>query len=73
MTLHIVLPSFAAGELAPALQGRVDLAKYQVGLATCLNWFVHPFGGVSTRAGTAFVGEACDAAVRSRLTTGDQR
>ncbi|NQW50578.1 MAG: hypothetical protein HQ465_04980, partial [Rhodospirillales bacterium] len=67
MTLHIVLPSFAAGELAPALQGRVDLAKYQVGLATCLNWFVHPFGGVSTRAGTAFVGEACDAAVRSRL------
>ena len=67
MTMPILLPSFAAGELAPALQGRVDLAKYQVGLATCLNWFVHPFGGVSTRAGTAFVGETCDAAVRSRL------
>lgn len=67
MTLPILMPSFAAGELAPALQGRVDLAKYQVGLATCLNWFVHPFGGVSTRAGTAFVGETCDAAVRSRL------
>lgn len=67
MTRPILLPSFAAGELAPALQGRVDLAKYQVGLATCLNWFVHPFGGVSTRAGTAFVGETCDATVRSRL------
>ncbi|WP_422016102.1 ubiquitin-activating E1 FCCH domain-containing protein [Reyranella sp.] len=67
MTMPILLPSFAAGELAPALQGRVDLAKYQVGLATCLNWFVHPFGGVSTRAGTAFVGDTCDAAVRSRL------
>lgn len=67
MTQAILLPSFAAGELAPALQGRVDLAKYQVGLATCLNWFVHPFGGVSTRAGTAFVGETCDRAVRSRL------
>ena len=67
MTRPVLLPSFAAGELAPALQGRVDLAKYQVGLATCFNWFVHPFGGVSTRAGTAFVGEACDAAVRSRL------
>ncbi len=63
----VLLPSFAAGELAPALQGRVDLAKYQVGLATCLNWFVHPFGGVSTRAGTAFVGEVCDSSVRSRL------
>lgn len=67
MTRPILLPSFAAGELAPALQGRVDLAKYQVGLATCLNWFVHPFGGVSTRAGTAFVGEVCDSSVRSRL------
>lgn len=67
MTWPILLPSFAAGELAPSLQGRVDLAKYQVGLATCLNWFVHPFGGVSTRAGTAFVGDTCDAAVRSRL------
>ena len=67
MTRPVLLPSFAAGELAPALQGRVDLAKYQVGLATCLNWFVHPFGGVSTRAGTEFVGDTCDAAVRGRL------
>lgn len=63
----LILPSFAAGELAPALHGRVDLAKYQVGLATCLNWFIHPFGGVSTRPGTEFVGEAVDPAARSRL------
>ncbi len=63
----LILPSFAAGELSPALHGRVDLAKYQVGLATCLNWFIHPFGGASTRSGTAFVGEAIDAEVRSRL------
>ena len=63
----LILPSFAAGELSPALHGRVDLAKYQVGLATCLNWFIHPFGGASTRAGTEFVGEVADSAVRSRL------
>ena len=50
-----------------ALHGRVDLAKYQVGLATCLNWVIHPFGGASTRAGTAFVGAVVDAASRSRL------
>ena len=67
MPSPIVLPSFAAGELSPALHGRVDLAKYQVGLATCLNWFIHPFGGASTRAGTAFVGEVVDPAIRSRL------
>lgn len=67
MPSPLILPSFAAGEISPALHGRVDLAKYQVGLATCLNWFVHPFGGASTRAGTEFVGEAVDPAVRSRL------
>lgn len=67
MTTPIILPSFAAGELAPALQGRVDNNKYQVGLATCLNWFIHPFGGASTRAGTSFVGEVLDSATRSRL------
>lgn len=67
MPVPTILPSFAAGELSPALHGRVDLAKYQVGLATCLNWFVHPFGGVSTRAGTAFVGEVYRHTGRSRL------
>ncbi|TAJ37847.1 MAG: hypothetical protein EPO55_17540 [Reyranella sp.] len=67
MPTPLILPSFAAGEISPALHGRVDLAKYQVGLATCLNWFIHPFGGASTRAGTEFVGEAVDPAVRSRL------
>lgn len=50
MPTPLILPSFAAGEISPALHGRVDLAKYQVGLATCLNWFIHPFGGASTRA-----------------------
>lgn len=67
MPTPLIMPSFAAGEISSALHGRVDLAKYQVGLATCLNWFIHPFGGASTRAGTEFVGEAVDPAVRSRL------
>jgi len=67
MPTPVVLPSFAAGELSPALHGRVDLAKYQVGLATCLNWFIHPFGGASTRAGTAFVGEVVSSTQQSRL------
>ena len=49
-------PSFAGGELAPALHARVDLAKYAVGLKTCRNFFVHAHGGVSTRSGTQFIG-----------------
>ena len=43
--------SFAAGELAPSLWGREDLAKYAVGLRTLKNFTVHPHGGVSNRAG----------------------
>lgn len=67
MPTSVILPSFASGELSPALHGRVDLAKYQSGLATCLNWYIHAFGGASTRAGTEWVGEVYDSATRSRL------
>jgi len=63
----VLLPSFAAGEITPSLYGRVDLAKYQVGARTLLNWFVRPYGSISTRAGTAFVGECYDSAAKSRI------
>lgn len=58
--------SFAAGELAPSLWGREDLAKYAVGLRTLKNFTVHPHGGVSNRAGMRYVAEAkyADKAVR---------
>jgi hypothetical protein len=67
MTGSIVQPSFAAGEIAPALYGRVDLAKYQVALKTCRNFTVSPQGGVSNRPGTEFIAEVADSARRSRL------
>ena len=60
-------PSFTGGELSPALGARVDLAKYQSGLRTALNVFVHPHGGVSNRAGLQFVNEVKDSAKRARL------
>lgn len=52
---RIVQPSFAAGELAPALHGRVDLSKYHVGAATLLNFFVHAHGGASNRPGLEYI------------------
>lgn len=52
--------SFAAGELAPSLWGREDLAKYAVGLRTLKNFTVHPHGGVSNRAGMRFISEVKD-------------
>lgn len=51
----IIQPSFARGELSPALYGRVDLASYQVGLRTARNFIVRSTGGVDNRAGLRFL------------------
>jgi hypothetical protein len=67
MPVTPIQPSFAAGELAPSLHGRVDLAKYQTGLKSARNVFVHAEGGVSNRPGTTFVAEVVDSARRARL------
>ena len=46
--------AFTGGELAPALWGRTDLAKYQIGAKTLRNMFVHIEGGASNRPGTKY-------------------
>lgn len=56
MSVPVIKTSFAAGELTPSLNGRVDLAKYQVGAAVMRNFFVDFRGGASTRPGTQHVG-----------------
>jgi hypothetical protein len=63
----IILPSFAAGELAPSMYGRVDLAKYHVGAALLRNYFVDYRGGASSRTGTKFVGQCKDSTKPNRL------
>jgi len=59
--------SFTAGELSPRLFGRVDLAKYQTGLAKCRNMVLMPHGGVNRRSGTRFVHEVKDSTKTVRL------
>lgn len=59
--------SFTAGELAPSLHSRVDLAKYRTGAKLLQNWLIHPHGGVSRRDGLEFVGEAFDGFHEVRL------
>ena len=56
MPALVIQPSFAAGELSPALYGRVDLQKYSVGLSKCRNAYVQQYGGVSNRPGTLYIG-----------------
>jgi len=62
-----ILPSFAAGELAPSLYGRTDLAKYHVGAALLQNYFVDYRGGASSRSGTSFIGQCKDSTTPNRL------
>jgi len=49
--------SFSAGEVTPALWGRVDQTKHITGLRKCKNMMVMRHGGVTNRPGTYFVGE----------------
>jgi hypothetical protein len=62
-----IQPSFAAGEIGPALYGRVDVAKYAVALRKALNVFIRPHGGVANRAGLEFIAECKDHTKRARL------
>ena len=50
-----IQPSFAKGEIGPALYGRVDTAAYQVALRTARNVVIETHGGVSNRAGLRFI------------------
>jgi hypothetical protein len=49
MTQKTYTRSFAGGELGANLYGRLDLAKFQTGLAKCLNFRVTPQGPVENR------------------------
>ena len=55
-----IQPSFAKGELSPALYGRVDTSAYHIGLRTARNAIVHAHGGISNRAGMAFLAPVKD-------------
>lgn len=52
---RLVQPSFGAGELSPEVRARVDIAKYQIGLAQCFNFYVKAQGGISNRPGKEMV------------------
>jgi hypothetical protein len=47
--------SFAAGELTPTIEGRVDLPLYQSGAKKIINWMILPSGGLTRRPGTEFI------------------
>lgn len=67
MTEAVFQTSFHAGEWAPALNARVDLAKYRSAVALGENYFVDYRGGLSSRTGTKYVLQAYDSGEPVRM------
>ena len=66
-TVRTLDRSFSSGEITPEMFGRMDLAKFQSGLATCRNFIAQPHGPARNRTGTQFVKEVSNSAVPTRL------
>ena len=62
MTVSVIQPSFAAGEVSPSFWGHVDHAKFRVAASTMRNMFASIRGGAYSRGGTHFCGQARQAA-----------
>jgi hypothetical protein len=58
MAVQFGKTSFAAGEIAPALWGHVDLGKVEIAATTMRNMFVDYRGGARSRAGSLFLGQS---------------
>lgn len=56
-----------AGEIAPAMYARTDVAAFQNGLRTCRNTIVRKHGGTQNRPGTKYICSTKTAANRVRL------
>lgn len=59
--------SFIAGELAPSLWARTDLARWAHGLRRAENFIVQRQGGVTNRPGTRYVAAVKDSSKKVRL------
>lgn len=66
-TFPALQSSYAAGEVAPGLRARVDLAKYRVGLQKQRNMYSVVHGGSLNRAGTIYSDKVISRTVRGRL------
>ena len=59
--------NFTAGEVSPALRGRVDIEKFFNGAEKLENFIVKPQGGAFRRSGTEFIAEIKDSSAKVRL------
>ena len=66
-TARILKQSFAGGEITPELYGRVELPKFQSGVAQCKNFIVLPHGPLANRPGFKYINQAKDSTRNVRL------
>jgi hypothetical protein len=67
MSTKLLLRSFAGGEITPELAGRLDLTKYQTGLALARNFITLPHGPAARRPGFEFIRAAGNSTYPVRL------
>lgn len=67
MSTKHLLRSFAGGEITPELAGRLDLVKYQTGLALARNFITLPHGPATRRPGFEFIRAAGNSSHPVRL------
>lgn len=67
MSTKLLLRSFAGGEITPELAGRLDLVKYQTGLALARNFITLPHGPAVRRSGFEFIRAAGDSTRAVRI------
>lgn len=66
-TIRTLQRSFAGGEITPELYGRIDLTKFQTGLAECQNFVILPHGPAHARPGTQFIKEVKTSSKKTRI------
>ena len=59
--------NFTSGEISPFVKGRVDIDRYNNGVAFLENFIVYPQGGITRRTGTKFLGEVKTSATAVRI------
>lgn len=57
MKIDTIQTSFVAGELAPALFGRTDIAQYANACAIVENFLIRPYGPLISTPGTEYISE----------------
>lgn len=67
MAIKTLTRSFAGGILGPELYGRLDLGKFQTGLAESENFWVLPHGPIQNRPGFQYILEAKDSTKKVRV------